>query len=112
MSRLDYFLVMFPPAQLVQCTILTNIVLKKEKLKESTTGEILTFFGIIILMSKFEFCKRRDLWTHISQFRYISAPAMGKTWMARKIFDLLRQWMIWNHQPEIRPEPTKHSQCR
>ena len=29
MSRLDYFLVMFLPAQLIQCTILTNRVLKK-----------------------------------------------------------------------------------
>ena len=29
-------------------------------------------------MSKFEFCKRRNLWTHISQFRYVSVPAMGK----------------------------------
>ena len=52
MSRLDFFLVMFPPAQLIQYTFLTNRVLKKEKLKETTTGEILNFF---------EFCKRRDL---------------------------------------------------
>ena len=53
MSRLDFVLVMFPPAQLIQCTVLTNRVLKKEKLKETTTGEILKVFGIIILMSNF-----------------------------------------------------------
>ena len=94
MSRLDFFLVMFPPAQLIQCTVLTNKVLKKEKLKETTTGEILKCFGIIILLSKFEFCKRRDLWTNTSQFRYVSAPALGKTGMARKRFDLLWQWMV------------------
>ena len=39
-SRLVYYMVMFPPAQLIQCTSLTNIVLKKEKLKETTTEEI------------------------------------------------------------------------
>ena len=103
---------MFPPAQLVQCTILTNIVLKKEKLKETTTGEILIFFGIIILMSKFELCKRRDLWTNTSQFRYVSAPVLGKTGIDRKRFDLLWQWMVWSHQPEIRPETIKDSQYR
>ena len=73
-------------------------------MKEITTGKILNFFGIIILMSKFEFCKRRDLWTNISQFRYVSAAALGKTGMARKIFDLLWQWMVWSDQPNIRPE--------
>ena len=75
-------------------------------------GEILKKFGIIILMSKFEFCKRRDLWTNTSQFRYVSAPALGKTGMARKRFDLLWQWMVWSDQPEIRPETMKHSQYR
>ena len=81
-------------------------------MKEITTGEILKFIGIIILMSKFEFCKRRDLWTNTSQFRYVSAPALGKTGMARKRFDLLWQWMVWSDQPEIRPETMKHSQYR
>ena len=63
--------------------------LKKEKLKETTTGEILNSFGIIILMPNFEFCKRRDLWTNTSQFRYVSAPVLGKTGMDWKRFDLL-----------------------
>ena len=112
MSRLNFFLLIFPPAQLTQCTVLTNKVLKKEKLKETTTGEILIFFGIIVLMSKFEFNKRRDLWTNTSQFRYVSAPALGKTGMARKRFDLLWRWMVWSDQPEIRPETMKHSQYR
>ena len=86
--------------------------LKKETLKETTTGEIIKCFGIIILMLKFEFCKRRDLWTNTSQFRYVSASALRKTGMARKIFDLLWHWMVWSHQPEIRPETIKDSQYR
>ena len=70
------------------------------------------YVGILILMSKFEFCKRRDVWTNTSPFRYISAPALRKTEMARKIFDLLWQWMVWSDQPEIRPETVKYSQYR
>ena len=79
-------------------------------MKEITTGEILKFIGIIILMSKFEFCKGRDLWTNTSQFRYFSAPALVKTVMARKRFDLLWLWMVWSDQLEIGPETMKHSQ--
>ena len=29
MSRLDFFLLMFPPSQLAQCNLLTNIAFKK-----------------------------------------------------------------------------------
>ena len=73
-----------------------NVVLKKEKLKETTTGKILKLIGIINLITKFAFCKRRDLWTNTSQFRYVSAPALKKTEMARKRFDLLWQWVVWS----------------
>ena len=40
-------------------------------------------------MSKFGFCKRGDLWTNTSQFRYVSARVLRKPGMARKRFDLL-----------------------
>ena len=75
---------MFPSAQLIQCTVLTNRVLKKEKLKEATTGEILNCFGIIILISKFEFCKRSDLWTNTSQFLYVSVAVLWGNWDGSK----------------------------
>ena len=52
------FLLMFLPSQLTQCTLLTNITLRRDKLK---------YFGILILLSKFEFNKRKDLWSNISQ---------------------------------------------
>ena len=95
MSRSD-FLIMFPPSQLTQCTFFTIIVLRKQKMKEIATGKILKFFGRLILMSKFEFCKRRDLWTNISKHIYVPAPALGKTGIPRNRFDLLRQWIVWS----------------
>ena len=42
--------------------------LKKGKIEGDNNGEILKCFGIIILMSKSEFCKRRGLCTNTSQF--------------------------------------------
>ena len=86
--------------------------LKKGKIEGDNSGGNFKFFVIIILMSKFEFCKRRDLWTNTSQFRYVSVPALGKTGMVQKRFDPLWQWMVWSHHPETRPETMKHSQYR
>ena len=66
MSKLDFFLLMFLPSQQTQCTLLINIELRGDKIKETTTGEVLKYFGILIILSKFEFNKRRDLWSNIS----------------------------------------------
>ena len=55
MSRLDFFMVIFPPAHLIQCTVLTNKVLKKEKLKETTTGEILKLMVLLFLCQNLNF---------------------------------------------------------
>ena len=40
MSRLYFFLLMFLLSQLTRCTSLTNIELRRDKLKEATTGEV------------------------------------------------------------------------
>ena len=61
----------------------------KAKSEGDNNGEKFKIFWHYNLMSKFEFCKRRDLWTNTSQFGYVSASALGKIGMARKIFDIL-----------------------
>jgi hypothetical protein len=63
MSPLDYFILMFPPKQLSAIVRLTNAELHLRDLQATTTGEILKWFGIIILMTKFEFGKRASLWS-------------------------------------------------
>ena len=40
MSRLYFFLLMFLLSQITRCTSLTNIELRRDKLKETTTGEV------------------------------------------------------------------------
>ena len=64
MLRLDFVLLLFSPSQLTQCTLLTNIMLRRQRMKEATTGEILNFFGSLILLSKFGFCKRSDIFLY------------------------------------------------
>ena len=112
MSRLDFFLLMSPPSQLTQCTLLSNIAFRKNHIKETATGEVLKYFGILILLTKFEFNSRRDLWSNLSNHRYIPTPTIGKTGMPRNRFDQFWQHMTWSSQPESRLEHMKHSQFR
>ncbi len=92
LSRLDFFMLMFPPSQLSACCKLTNINLKRKNRKITTKGELLWFFGLIILATRFEFSKRSSLWiTIIATSKYIPAPAFGNSGMSRDRFDLLWQ---------------------
>ena len=112
MSRFDFFLLMFTPSQLAQCCLSTNIAFRRNGIKETTTGEVLKYFGILILLTKFEFNNRSDLWSNLSNHRYIPAPAMGKTGIPRNRFDQFWQHMTWSSQPESRLAHIKHSQFR
>ena len=41
MSRLNFFLLMFHSVELTQCTLLTNIALRRDHINETTPGEVL-----------------------------------------------------------------------
>jgi hypothetical protein len=62
-SRLEYFLLMFPPTQLTTMCWLTNTMLAQQNKHPITAGELLRFFGILILTTKFEFRSRAQLWS-------------------------------------------------
>ena len=55
MSRLDYFLLMFPPKQLSEMVRLTNLELEKLNVQLTTKGEIIKYIGVMILSTHFEF---------------------------------------------------------
>ena len=57
-SRLDYFLCMFPMKHLHQMVVRTNTVLHQRKKALTTDREVLKFFGVIILATKYEFESR------------------------------------------------------
>jgi hypothetical protein len=96
MSRLDYFLLMFPPRALTTICHCTNIVLNAKTKAMLTKEELLKFFGVIILCSKFEFSSRASLWSTTAPSKYVPAPAFGRTGMARDQFDNLWQCIRWN----------------
>ena len=94
---------MFPPEQLNLIIQLTNKNLRKQGQRETTKGEIVCFFGIIILGTKFEFGSRRDLWATRSKSRLVDPPRFGeKTGMGRHRFDNLWSAIRYSDQPDER----------
>jgi hypothetical protein len=67
-SWLEYFLLMFPPLELQEIVRLTSRdLLHRRKKKPTTTGEIIKFFGVLILSTRFEFGTRASLWSNTPQ---------------------------------------------
>jgi hypothetical protein len=103
-SRLEYFLLMFPPDQLAAIVTLTseNLLLKSKA--PTTPGEVLKFFGVLILVTRFEFSSRSSLWSNTAPSKYQPAPSFGKTGMSRHRFDLLMSAIRFSRQPPVRPD--------
>ena len=103
-SRLDVFLQMFPPEQLKLIVRLTNINLTNNNKQLLTTGELLKFFGVVLLMTKYEFTARASLWSRTPLEKYEQAPNFGKTGLSRDRFDILFRNIRFSEQPNQRPE--------
>ena len=94
MSRFDFFLLMFPPTQLTDMVRLTNDELVRRGKSNTTKGEILKLFGVMILITSFEFTSRASLWSTVATYKYRPAPCFGKTGMARQRFDDLLSALV------------------
>ena len=66
-------------------------------------GEIDKFFGVMLLVTRFEFGSRASLWSNTSTNKYISALSIGLTVMPRKQFDDLWMCIRFSDQPRYRP---------
>jgi Transposase IS4 len=99
-SRLDVFLQMFPPKQLVLIVAETNKQLHKNNKKETTCSEILKLFGIFILMTKYEFSNRGNLWNKEPAEEFEAMPNLHKSGMAKKIFEDLFSNIRFSKQPD------------
>jgi hypothetical protein len=102
--RLDYFLLVFPRKQLVTMLQLTNESLLLNRKKAMTMGELLAFFGVMILATPHEFTSWASLWSTVSASKYTTAAAFGKTGMARTRFDSIWSNLEWSRQPCTRPD--------
>ena len=93
-SRLEYFLMLFPPQQLQLILQLTNNELAMARKNYTMAGEIVKFFGVMLLVTRFEFGSWASLWSNVTTNKYILAPSFGLTGMPWKRFNDL--WMcIW-----------------
>jgi hypothetical protein len=108
-SRLDYFLLMFPPKALTNIVDLTNHMLQANGHQATTTEEVIKFFGLIILATRFEFGHRASLWSAHSISRWHKSPEFGRSGMGRCRFDTLWQFMRYSYQP-LYPPPTMSSE--
>jgi Transposase IS4 len=74
---MEYFMTMFPEKQLTMMVEETSKALVKEGSPKTTKGEMLKWFGILLLITRFEFGDRATLWQTKSHCKYIPAPSFG-----------------------------------
>ena len=111
-SCLDQLLRLFPTNRLRLMTLYTSQQLVKHGEKETNKGEMIKWFGIIILATCFEFLDRASLWSTVSQSKYRNAPAFGKTGMNRHRLDMPLRHVRWSHQPDEQGEGKIHEAYR
>ena len=102
-SRLEYFLILFPPEQLQLILQLTKNELAMVRKNYTMAGEIVKFFGVMLLVTQFEFGSRASLWSNTSTNKYIPAPLFGLTGMPQKQFDDLWMCIRLSDQPRNCP---------
>ena len=102
---LDYFMATFPPAALKRILKLTNEKLEEAECSEMDVGDLLKFFGVLLLITRFEFGDRASLWSTTTHSPYIPAVCMGETTgMPRKRFDAIWRFLTFSECPEERPD--------
>ena len=111
-SRLEYFLMLFPPQQLQLILQLTNNELAIARKNYTTAGEIVKFFGVMLLVTRFVFGSRASLWSNMTTNKYIPAPSFGLTGMPRKRFNDLWMCIQFSEQPPNRPSDMTSEQYR
>jgi Transposase IS4 len=101
----DFFMACFPKDQLKTMVEQTSAKLRIAGKPGTSIGELLKWFGINILITRFEFGDRASLWSPDSGSKFIPAPCLGKTTgMSRCRYDTLLQYIVWSFQPERRED--------
>ena len=111
-SCLEYFLMLFPPEQLQLILQLTNNELAMARKNYTMAGEIVKFFGVMLLVTQFEFESQASLWSNVTTNKYIPAPLFGLTGMPRKWFDDLWMCIRFSEQPPNHPSDMTPEQYR
>lgn len=96
----DIFISLFPMHHMTNIVSWTSD--KLHNISEAITSqtEILKFFGLLILLTRFEFHNRRDLWSSTRTSKYIPAPNLSETRMSRHRFDNLLRCITFSYCPD------------
>jgi Transposase IS4 len=86
-----------------------NIQFLQEKRAHISVGELLPFFGVSVLPSRFG--KRHDLWKTGPTSKYIPVPMFGKTSMSRNRFDEISVGIRFSDQPKSQREVSSVRYC-
>ena len=79
------------------------MILEAKGHEDITKGELVKFFRIIILGSRYKFGSRRDLWATTSVLRFVDEPNFGsRTCMRRGRFDEIWYCIQFSECPEER----------
>ena len=101
---IDFFMAVFPKKQLSMMVEKTSERLAVAGKPRLTKGELLKWFGVLILITRFEFGERDRLWRETSTCKYIPSPSFGqRTGMTRDRFNDIFRYMVWSQQPQERP---------
>ena len=103
---------MFPPKQLRLIVQLTNVELLRDNKPTTTVGEILKLFGIMIMITQFEFGARSELWCTTQRSKYIPTPSLGRTGTPCHRFDSLFKNIQFSHQPREKPDGMYYERYR
>ena len=81
---------MFSQEHLALMVSYTNDAMQSRGLRLITIGEMLKFFGVLILMNRIEFSSRRSHWSSQGSRKYLRQPQFGNI-IARTRFEALRK---------------------
>jgi hypothetical protein len=111
-DRISYLMLMWPKDAIAHMVDETNFMLLTDGKEPTTQGEMIKFFGLVILATRFEFSSRASLWSRESFGRFHSAPAFGRSGMSRNRFDHIWQHLRFSAQPIVRPPSMSHEEYR
>ena len=115
MSRLDAWLISYPPKQLELSRVETLKKLQKIHPNDVfTTKEQVTFLGVCLLMTRTNYSgSRRNLWDGRQMYsKYINGQDFNKTGMGRNRFELIWTCYVWSVQPDVRPPEMTSAEYR
>jgi hypothetical protein len=99
---LDYFLTVMPQYTIRRILKETNDKLSQRNQEILTHGELLRFFGVCILITRYDFDNRSDLWSMATGSKYMAPANLAATGMTCHRFEKIFECLTFSIQLLIR----------